>query len=224
MVIVSKSDIGSKRKENQDNFWSTRLEVDGEEVGIVCVCDGMGGLDDGGLASSKVIRSLKKNILESYNIVDIPSILNVVSKSIHDMGKKMGTTCTILICSGGTYSIYHVGDSRCYIYREGNLSVLTTDHSALVKYGITKENNIKLWNKYKSSLTNCIGVKESATVDLYEGSYSEGDIFFVCSDGLWHYVEEKGITTEDLENLDLLIGKCIAYGETDNITVSVLKV
>lgn len=229
MKLKSLTDIGIKRKENQDNYWSALLSVDGSEAGVVCICDGMGGLDDGGLASRIVVQDVRDFFKSSIDMNSLMSVLEKSNSIIYNLSstqeKHMGTTCTVLLCYKNTYKILHVGDTRCYkLSSDGSIKVLTKDHSALAKYGITKKSDPQGYKKFKNLLTMCIGFKDSLTIDYYEGTYSQGDTFMLCSDGLWHYFDDYDISLSKLEDLKDIISKCIDNGETDNITVSMLTV
>lgn len=229
MKLISLTDIGVKRRENQDNYWSALLSVDGEEAGVICMCDGMGGLNSGGLASKMVASAVRDYLKTSIDFYGLKDVIEQANKSIYELsnGDKsavMGTTCTVLLCYQGKYRILHVGDSRCYLLSNHEFNALTVDHSAIKQYGITKEKSELLYKRYKNSLTRCIGVKPEVTLDYYEGNYSEGDSFLVCSDGLWHYLEDYDYFEEDLFDLKGLVQKCMDSGETDNITVGVLTV
>lgn len=228
MKISSLSDIGVKRGENQDNYWSALMNIDGSEAGFICLCDGMGGLKDGGLASKIVVESVRDSVKEGISFRNLEDVLVQASKNIYELGQSqqimMGTTCTVLQCYEGNYEILHVGDTRCYLLRGTDFTSLTVDHSALRQYGITRESNETLWRRYKNLLTRCIGVKPTVAVDYYSGTYQEGDIFFVCSDGMWHYFNNNTLVKEDLFDLENLIKKCIQEGETDNITASLLVI
>ena len=229
MRLISLTDIGVKRKENQDNYWSALLSVDGEDAGVICMCDGMGGLNSGGLASRMVASAVRDYLKTSIDFYGLKDVIEYANKSIYELsnGDKsavMGTTCTVLLCYKGKYRILHVGDSRCYLLSNHEFNVLTVDHSAIKQYGITKEKSELLYKRYKNSLTRCIGVKPEVTLDYYEGNYSDGDSFLVCSDGLWHYLEDYDYFEEDLFDLKGLVQKCMDSGETDNITVGVLTV
>lgn len=226
MYIQSLTDIGRTRQENQDNYWSAVLNVDDTETGIVCMCDGMGGLSNGGLASSILVKSVRESILDGVDFSELKSIILQSNKAIYSLStnnSRMGTTCTILCCSENKYKIYHVGDSRCYKISDNYVRLLSNDHSVINQYGITKEKNADLYEKYKSKLTRCIGIKEDVIIDEYSGEYKEGDIFLLCSDGFWHYYEEVGYCM-DLQNLKCCVNDCMRYGETDNISVSLLHV
>lgn len=228
MKIISLTDIGVKRQENQDNYWAARLSIDGDEAGVICLCDGMGGLDNGGLASRIVVESVSRYLLTYTDFKGLESVIKEANDKIMFLSGldnvQMGTTCTVVYCFRGKYKIYHVGDSRCYLLRGDSFEPLTVDHSALVKYGITKDNSPELYKKYKNSLTRCVGVVKNLYLDYYEGEYFEGDSFLCCSDGLWHYLEDFEFEKKDLFDLKTLINKCIDSGETDNITVGILSI
>lgn len=223
MKLDTVTDIGVRRKENQDNYWGARLLVNGEEVGVLCVCDGMGGLNDGGLASRIVVEAVKDYFKQSIDLIGLREVIEESNTKIYNKDSKMGTTCTILVCSGGKYDILHVGDSRCYLVRNDTFESLTIDHSALFKYGITRENK-ELWKKYRGLLTRCIGVTKDVKIDSYSGTYLDGDKFLVCSDGFWHYLDVFSVSGSELLDLNGLVQKCISKGETDNISIGVLSV
>ena len=188
MKLYSLTDIGIKRSDNQDNYWSAILKVNDTEAGVVCLCDGMGGLNNGSLASRMVVEAVRDYILREFEFEGIDEVIKLVNQKILGMSggereKLMGTTCTFLLCYDGSYKIWHIGDSRAYLIRNGKETLLTTDHSAIHEYNIRKQDNEYLWNKYKNKLTRCIGVKNEILPDIYEGSYNSGDVFFLCSDG-----------------------------------------
>lgn len=229
MKLVSLTDTGVKRKDNQDNYWSARLMINGSESGVVCLCDGMGGLDNGGLASKTVVEAVRKFFLTSNDIPKLVQVLNDVNTVLFTKSRtekvSLGTTCTIVYCYNGEYHILHIGDSRCY---KGNgtsktVEVLTSDHTVLEKYRLAgKELPPHLAKKYKNTLTKCIGVSENIDLDYYSGKYDEGDTFLVCSDGFWHFLDDDSFFNNDFEDLQKLVNSFIRKGETDNITVSIL--
>lgn len=232
MLLNSITDIGVKRSDNQDNFWSMRGLYDDKELGVICLCDGMGGLDDGALASSSVVSCVKEFISSGeIELKDLEFKIKEVNRDLYFRSKKssksLGTTCTILLCFDGDYHILHVGDSRCYRIRGSEVTVLTDDHTVINKYKKEgRELPPHLVKKYKNMLTRCIGVSDRVELDYYVGTYSSDDTFLVCSDGFWHTFESKLKNTNlDLTgNLEVLVKECISNGETDNITVSILKV
>lgn len=226
MEIYSLTDIGKTRTENQDNYWSAILNIDGVETGIVCMCDGMGGLNNGGLASKLVVESVRDSVLSGldYNsLYNVMQQMNTTIRNLSEPGSLMGTTCTILCCCNNRYKVFHIGDSRCYKVSQGVVKLVSKDHSVVKEYNISKEENPDLYNKYRSKLTRCIGVKEEAVIDTYTGTYTKGDYFLLSSDGFWHSFEEKGYQL-NLGNLQEAVQECINNGETDNITVSILTI
>lgn len=228
MKLTSLTDIGVKRKDNQDNYWASRLNVNGKEVGIICLCDGMGGLSNGALTSKTVVEGVRRFLLSSNDFKELDKVIKATNIYIHDKLSKdgqSGTTCTVLYCSEGKYKILHVGDSRCYHKSNGSVSVLTEDHTVIERY--RKQGRVlsdKMVKKYKNILTRCVGASDNVILDYTEGTYNKGDIFLVCSDGFWHYLEEESFFNGDISNLRSMIDKCISKGETDNITVGVLEV
>lgn len=229
MKLDSLSDIGVRRRDNQDSYWCSRLLVDGREVGVACICDGMGGLDNGALASKMVIERIREHFLKSIDFASLEGVLKSVNKEIlrlaEKSGGRSGTTCTVLLCCDGQYKIYHIGDTRCYMVSKSEVSLLTEDHSVVYRYkkmGIELPDDLK--RKHRNSLTRCIGVEDNISLDLLEGTYDSGDIFVICSDGLWHYFDNYDTDISCLENLRSLVDNCINSGETDNITVVVLYV
>jgi len=228
LQINSLSDIGIKRKDNQDNFWSAILHIDSISSGVICLCDGMGGLSEGNLASEIVVETIREGITTGVPFKDLGDYFAQANRTINNLGNQqnglMGTTCTLLQCHDGKYEIWHVGDSRCYLQRGNTFEPLTVDHSAIRQYNLSKSSDAALFKKYKNSLTRCIGAKPDVLMDYYSGSYIEDDLFFVCSDGIWHYLSDNCVTRSTLLNLNDLIKKCIDYGETDNMTACYLLV
>lgn len=222
------TDIGVKRKDNQDNYWGAIAKVNGSDCGIICVCDGMGGLNNGGLASKMVIDAIRDGFMSGVPFRELEQVLQhansvLYDKSMNGNGGKMGTTCTVVEAIDGRYRLLHIGDSRCYrISKRGGFDLLTNDHSALKQYGLSPDKDYNMWKKYKNSLTRCIGVKPIIKVDYREGSYSKGDKFLVCSDGMWHLFEKSCFMLEDLSNVRELVNKAMREGESDNITCCII--
>lgn len=230
MKLSSLTDIGIKRKDNQDNYWSARLSINGKEVGVICLCDGMGGLDNGGLASRVVVEAVREFFTRSTDLEELKKVVKEANSYLYNKSImeriSLGTTCTILYCCEGSYHILHIGDSRCYrkSINDGNVKVLTSDHTVLAKYKQAgKTLPPHLVKKYKNTLTRCIGVASSIELDYYTGDYVEGDLFLVCSDGFWHFLDFSSFYNSDFSDLKKLINTFIGKGETDNITVGILE-
>ena len=109
MIVHAISDI-SKREKNQDNYWYARFnvttETTTEEALVACVCDGMGGLEDGEKASRVVIEKVRKFFIDGRPLSSIADILKEAHEDIRGFSdKRSGTTCVILVCLGGKYRV-----------------------------------------------------------------------------------------------------------------------
>ena len=85
MKLISLTDIGVKRRENQDNYWSALLSVDGGEAGVICMCDGMGGLNSGGLASKMVASAVRDYLKTSIDFYGLKDVIEQANKSIYEL-------------------------------------------------------------------------------------------------------------------------------------------
>lgn len=229
MELSTITDAGISGRENQDNYWSVVAMVNDIEHGAVCLCDGMGGLRNGGEASRIVAQSVKEYISKNFEYDGLKFVLEESNRKINSIGGSsretmMGTTCSILMVSEGVYRVLHVGDSRVYLIRRGKAYRITEDHSAVVALKIDRVKEPEKWLKYRSKLTRCIGAKDSVKIDEYEGRYLPGDTFFLCSDGVWHLFDDNPLTEDSLSDLRALLDRCISSGERDNLTACVLKI
>ena len=231
MELKTLTDIGIKRKDNQDNYWSALLDINGEEAGVICLCDGMGGLSRGGFASREVVGTVREFFLNDIDLGSLKAKLYDINLKLYQdsksKGDSLGTTCTILLCYKGKYNIIHVGDSRCYHYQTSKSVVdkITNDHTVIEKYRKEgKKIPDSIVKKYKNILTRCIGVESSVAFDEYSGFYIEGDMFLVCSDGFWHYLKNSSFSDGSINDLEKLTKEFMNMGESDNITASLLTV
>lgn len=265
MQVYAVTDIG-KRAQNEDSFWVATIGVELEggdlsqvgntpgelpanvvEGSIICVCDGMGGLSRGDVASQTVIKYIRDTV--QSGTVSIDSLVDTINAASNDLyklgqsqGARLGTTCTVIILVNGEYRILHVGDSRCYkINRDSTYTVLTEDHTAFNKFRKEgqliriDERNVQVRGKVqrigqlRSKLTKSVGVKPEVEVDVLEGIYSRGDMFLISSDGFWHGLEIDPRWTINLrhavnkeEHFSKLIEKFKRAGASDNLTVTMV--
>lgn len=158
--ITAVTDVG-QRPDNQDSFWAATIDVSPingnklhSEGSVVCVCDGMGGLDDGGHASRTVIEAVRRVVMGyeglagTLNPDTIESAIKDANTNLYNETNAlkadpeakwqagMGTTCTVLIMVDGQYQILHIGDSRAYqLFATAKTSrMLTNDHTAFQMY------------------------------------------------------------------------------------------
>lgn len=236
------SDIGLVRHNNEDN-WSQLAELN-----FFLLADGMGGHQAGEVAAKEAINALKRVVKrkikaakEPLSLSDLEELLRVairyVNGLIYKMGKAqielrgMGTTlcCLIFHADGLVYA--HVGDSRIYRFRHGELDQLTKDHSLLsdlVDRGQIDEERASEF-LYKNIITKAIGTEPKVEPALGIGELQHDDIYLMCSDGLTDMVDEDEIghiiarSSSLKEAAKSLVDAANDRGGRDNITVVLTK-
>ena len=238
VTAYGKSDIGKKRSTNQDSI------LVNDRLGLYAVADGMGGHKGGETASSmalEVLNSAVEKISDKKDSIQIAPFLKeavslasmkIFERSLMDENLRgMGTTFVGLCLSGDNAYIAQVGDSRVYLYRDGDLWKVTEDHSLIneqIRSGlITKQEAEKL--NYKNVITRSVGFEEIVNVDVYTREVESGDVFLLCSDGLTGMLSDEEI--KDCINpknmaasVDKLIHNANEAGGADNVSVILLKV
>lgn len=238
--IVELSDIGCKRKANED--YCGHFECDNGLVSVVC--DGMGGHVGGAVASHLAIDSIKQ-FLTTNNFNDprvaIREAINVANTAIlnhtniHPELRGMGSTCVMLIVRDGKVYIGSVGDSRIYLIRKKTIKQITKDESfvqTLVDSGaITKEEAEH--HPRKNEITNALGLPDMKPATVREKAISPeaGDCFLLCSDGLSGMVSDADIEKTVSKQKELsfhqrveeLVEKAKCNGGLDNITVQLVE-
>ncbi len=236
--MVGATDIGKRRKNNQDSIFYDELA----SFGIVA--DGIGGRSGGEVASSMAVNGLRKAFIASDKIRHeevAPFLITAVDRmnsEILERGRKeaeingMGTTLNCLMFVGDRLYLAHVGDSRTYMFYRNHIFQLTIDHSVgnFLERGWLPRSAIQPGAK-DGALVRALGLSDRCEVDLYEIPLIPGQIFITCSDGLSGMVDDKGIAQlvqDNLENFDdlpkILIAAANAAGGKDNITVLVSQV
>ncbi len=243
MEVFAYTDTGVSREENQDAYYYCQ-----GEVSLYMVADGMGGHRDGEFASNLTAYTIENCFDEHYEELaagklPIPKFINQAvqkanseifsfsKKDIED-GGTMGTTAVILVTKGDRAYIGHVGDSRAYLVRDGELQKLTTDHSLvemLIRSGSITEEEAKT-HPQRNIITRAVGTNEKIEVDIKSFDLKKGDIVFLTSDGLHGVLSEDYIidkineTPEDLDGVCKdLIYEANELGGPDNITILMTK-
>ncbi|MEI2365241.1 protein phosphatase [Niallia circulans] len=241
MSQIFMTDKGKVRQHNEDSGAIIRNKS-GQRLAIVA--DGMGGHRAGDVASSLTVEKLTElwtmveeiktadeaeNWLES-NILEVNQYVFDYA-STHPECEGMGTTIIGVISTENFSTIAHVGDSRCYLYNEDGFKQITEDHSLvneLVRMGqISKEDAEH--HPRKNVVLRALGTDAQLNIDVMTIMFEEGDIIFICSDGLSNKVTdqqikeilEKEITLE--EKASTLIETANINGGEDNITVVILE-
>lgn len=224
MQIYAKTHQGLVRSNNQDS-----LLLGTDAYGVA---DGMGG-HKGGETASRVAAQVLKNALEGKAPEEHALKVGVeaANRRVFDMAKHdsgltgMGTTLTLLWESAENILIAHVGDSRAYLLRDGELTRRTEDHSVvaeLVRNGaITPE--MALNHPYKNVITRALGIDPVVVPDIFKVEKREGDIWLVCSDGLYNMVPDDQIAEALLalspqDAAEKLLELALSHGGQDNIS------
>jgi len=231
------TDIGLRREENQDAHGI----IEGGSFRAFFVCDGMGGVQGGAIASNLAIATIREFLKDRSAIteLDIASAVTQANANIFERGASepglagMGTTCVGLIFSGERLIITNVGDSRAYRIRGQEVQQLTEDHTLvqeLVRSGaITPEQAGN--HPVSHMLTRSLGPTPSIDVDCMVSAEGpqRGDRYLICCDGLYNLVgSEEFLDILESFNLDDAVQELIDLanlrGGTDNITLIVVEV
>ncbi len=245
------TDVGKKREANEDNFLVDKA------LSLFIVADGMGGHASGEVASQLAVHEFRNAVeagretVEGYakdeRAVRPQDVLTLLEGAVQTAGQAvyhkgqaepekrgMGTTTSALLIAGDRGFIAHVGDSRIYMLRGGQVVQLTEDHSLvneLIRRGrVTKENfDTSPYKAYKNAVTRAVGVYETVQGDTIDFEILPGDQFLLCSDGLHAYLNDQRIVDslkgDDVKALPKkLIDLANAGGGHDNITAIVVRV
>ena len=237
MKVFGKTDIGAYRESNQDAFEAGVFET-GDCWAVVC--DGMGGVSGGQVASKicveKVTDSIKRGYRSNMTIKTAQNLLNsaicTANAAVFDEAQKdktlsgMGTTVVAVMVIRGIAVIAHVGDSRAYLVGD-DVKLVTKDHSLvqyLVDSGKITEDEAKV-HPDRNVITRAVGILSFVDVDFDIVDVDENSIL-VCTDGLSGSVEGSKILEVIKEfgeaSADALIEMAIKSGSRDNITAVLL--
>ncbi len=248
-AYAGKTDVGRTRAHNEDSI------AINEPLQLVALADGMGGYQAGEVASKIAIDVLTEEIsvskLTERDIAKIDpetgtsvamrrlrSAIEKANNRICSVSREkeeldgMGTTIVAACFYDGRVGIAHVGDSRCYRFRDGSFEQLTRDHSLVqeqLEKGLITENEAHA-SPQKNLITRALGIDALAQADTQEFRTRTGDIYLLCSDGLSDMVENNDIKRELERSADLalvvkrLVDRANDAGGRDNISVIVVRV
>ena len=244
--VGARSDVGMVRHNNEDCF-----AVD-LPLNLLVLCDGMGGQAAGEVASKLAVDVIMEHCRQASKNPQLPLVgdlqeefspqtnrlgsgIRLSNQAIREAAESspsksgMGSTVVAAWITGNVLGIAHVGDSRIYLLRDGNLQQLTLDHSLVmeqVRKGLMSREEAE-----KSSLSNVIvralGAEPTVKVDVDEMWVKEGDQILLCSDGLTRMVSDEGIgqvlaeATSAQQASDRLVEIANDNGGEDNVTVIV---
>lgn len=248
-TVAADTDIGIARKTNQDSILVKHAKCDLGEVLLAVVCDGMGGLSKGELASATVVHAFSDWFDEElpYELEEVDMqviggkwslLLRKLNVKISEYGKslnmKLGTTFTSILFIGNEYVISHIGDSRIY-YIGSSLKQLTADQTfvarEVIKGNITVEQ--ARIDRHRNILLQCIGASSNVEPQIVTGKIQQG-IYMICTDGFYHKITENEIyellnpqnlvdKNDMYNNARYLIGQAKFRQEKDNISIVLIK-
>ena len=243
MSFYMDSDKGNVRQNNEDSFLFEQFE----KLNILILADGVGGHEDGEIASGYAVNIVMEYIKSNYKLYSDYLHLLVdafceANKVIYEINleknsgenkisnRLMGTTLEVLLFDGDVLYFGHVGDSRIYI-KDDNFRLLTKDHS-LVQYlyssGALTEEEVKNYND-KNSILRAIGMEKHIEVDVSSVRIKPKDIILVCSDGLTNELDDDKISEmldfkySAKEMVDNIISTVKNGLARDNVTVGIFK-
>ena len=237
------SDVGNTRTNNEDVGIFSRIgdeEISREKGCLMMVADGMGGHNAGEIASRmaadiisqeyfKQFGSIEKSLIKAFELAN----KNILEMSMsHTAMKGMGTTCTVLVIADQNIYYAHVGDSRAYILKEGEITRITEDHTyvqELVNSGQITITEASI-HPERNILTNAMGTKDFLRVDTgkFALAFEEKDRLMICSDGLYDYLNDDEIArilgSNTLHKVaHEMVEEAKKRGGHDNITVALAE-
>jgi len=225
MLIYAKTHMGLVRPTNEDSLLIAH--------NLYGVADGMGGHKGGETASRvavQVVRTLLSSKIPESNTLRVG--LEAANRRVFDMQRRdpalsgMGTTLTLIWEGESSLLIAHVGDSRAYLYRNGELTQKTQDHSVVGELvrsnAITPE--MAKTHPYRSVITRALGTDPLVEPDVMQLAKEPGDRWLLCSDGLTNMVDDDAIaeilsTMEDEPAAQRLLDLALENGGADNISL-----
>ena len=250
-LTSSYTDVGTRKKTNQDSMIIMEAATDFGNALFASVCDGMGGLAKGEVASAAMVRSLERwferefplLIAEGFTAEKLwnqwTEVIRETSRNIEAYGVSchtdLGTTCTAILIFGDSYYIVNVGDSRVYLISD-NIYLLTKDQTFVqreIDMGrMTYEE--AMHSPQRNVLLQCIGASNFIEPDFYTGAVSPNQVFMICSDGFRHLISDAEIYDNMnpyvLTDEKTMFDRCVyltelnkSRMERDNITVLLVK-
>lgn len=229
----AKSHVGLKRKVNEDSV----LALPDQDIWLVS--DGMGGHDAGDFASRLVadnVAMIPEGLDPASRMQALREAIQLAHRQILQEAEQrgrgvIGATVAALMLAPGHFVGLWAGDSRIYRLRDGQIDMLTTDHSAVAELVLAGQMS---WDEaehhpHSNAITRAVGVGETLDLDKIRGDTLPGDRFLICSDGLSKYatfnILRDVLTNAPLETVsDQLIQIALTGGGADNITVIVVDV
>ena len=237
IAVSALTDVGCVRTNNEDSFGYD------ESLGVFVICDGMGGMTSGEVASSRAVTAIMNSFADSASS-DIPvgtRLLHAISAANLDVwengqvpeNKGMGTTAVVAALEGDKLILGNVGDSRAYSVQGANCSQLTVDHSLISE--LIRNGTLTLDSAQKADIpgmrsvvTRAVGVAPEVQPDFFSVDFSPGTTVLLATDGLTLYLRQGEIgailASSPFESACAdLITLAKQRGGQDNITCILLR-
>ena len=239
MRIYSATDVGQKRKMNQDYVFASADPV-GNLPNLFVVADGMGGHNAGDYASSHAVGTVVEEIRQDADFNPIKVIRHaiesanteIITQAQNDENLRgMGTTMVVATIVGHYAYVANVGDSRLYLVNQEILQV-TKDHSLVQEMVRMGEINAEQARNHpdKNIITRALGAERTVDIDFFDLKLEPGNVILMCSDGLSNMVEDsqiREIISDTEKNLEekgkILISEANRNGGKDNIAVVLIE-
>lgn len=252
VAVATCTDVGRKRPKNEDKFLVLSVDEQKEFDGLtsktfnlgplgllLAIADGMGGHRSGEVASAMCTAALRRELLgratEGKSAADDPQSLLVeavetANNAIYAAASKkpecrgMGTTLTVAWLRDGCVELAQVGDSRAYVFRDGELLHLTEDQTVGNLLDIERA-AFQLSTQVRDMLTQAVGAQPTVQVALSRTSLQPGDLLMLCCDGLYKVVDEAevkeilALPVSVQAKAESLVARANDHGGPDNITV-----
>ena len=247
VTVRASTDIGKVRDHNEDYYTALGEKESPPGVdALLVVADGMGGHAAGEVASKMtvegIVQSLNDQGKESSKLegnafgVFLGKVLEDVNQDVWQAAQEsdkrgMGTTCTLVAIRGDQLFLAHIGDSRAYLLRDGELHQVSKDHSWVedaVDQGVITREQARV-HPNRNVITRAIGLDQQPQIDTSVMPLADGDLLLLCSDGLNSMIPDEDIhrilTSSDPEDVcQALIDAANDQGGHDNTTVVVATV
>jgi serine/threonine protein phosphatase PrpC len=227
---AARSDTGRQRHGNEDSYYA--------RPPIYVIADGMGGAQSGEVASRIATEVFDEEMGNGSPEEQLAARAREANRRIFELARDdethtgMGTTLTGVFLSGDEVALVHVGDSRAYLLRDGELRQLTRDHSLVEELRrrgqLTTEEAEE--HPQRSVITRALGPEPDVELDVHTHQVRGGDVFLLCSDGLTDMLSEDRVRAALCESatlkaaVDRLVEEANAAGGRDNITVIAFRV
>lgn len=235
LLSAAQTDIGLARSENEDRHLCA------DDLKLYAVADGIGGLPGGGEAAQTAITTLlqeARSAASSGQTLNLANAVKLANAEVIALAHRfapdtgLGTTLTVGHVHEDALRVASVGDSRCYLFRNGRLRLLTTDDTVEHEVAVRRARgeSVELEERYRNALTRCIGQPMPLEVKISIYPLQAGDRVLICSDGITRMIADSALARrlgqpgDPSIILGGIVADALAAGGNDNITGVVIEV